>query len=70
MEVDPEAAASIHPNNVKRVARAVEIYEISGMTKSEWDRKSHSSESPYDCRAIALDILDRSVLYGENQKAG
>ena len=63
LEVDPEAAASIHPNNVKRVARAVEIYEISGMTKSEWDRKSHSSESPYDCRAIALDILDRSVLY-------
>ena len=63
LEVDPEAAASIHPNNVKRVARSVEIYEISGMTKSEWDRKSHSSESPYDCRAIALDILDRSVLY-------
>lgn len=34
LEVDPEAAASIHPNNVKRVARAVEIYEISGMTKA------------------------------------
>ncbi len=63
LEVDPEAAASIHPNNVKRVARAVEIYEVSGMTKSEWERKSHSSVSPYDCRVIALDILDRSVLY-------
>lgn len=63
MEVDPESAASIHPNNVKRVSRAVEIYEVSGMTKSEWERKSHSSESPYDCRVIALDMIERGVLY-------
>lgn len=33
------------------------------MTKSEWERKSHSSESPYDCRVIALDMIERGVLY-------
>ena len=33
--LDPEDAAKIHPNNVKRVLRALEIYEISGKIKSE-----------------------------------
>ena len=38
--VDPESAASIHPNNIKRVARALEIYLTTGKTKSEADRAS------------------------------
>ena len=34
-EIDPQDAAKIHPNNVKRLLRALEIYEISGKTKSQ-----------------------------------
>ena len=46
--VDPEAAASIHPNNVKRVARALEIYLSTGKTKTAWDNESRLVPSPYN----------------------
>ena len=62
-ELDPEAAASIHPNNVKRVVRAIEICRTAGMTKTEADRRSREPESPYDALVIGLRYEDRSVLY-------
>ena len=54
-EIDPEAAEAIHPNNVKRVARALEICKLSGMTKTEWDKNEIRGESPYNACIIALD---------------
>ena len=62
-EIDPEAAASIHPNNVKRVARALEICKLSGMTKTEWDKQAIRGESPYNACIIALDYKNREELY-------
>ncbi|MBE6601160.1 MAG: tRNA (adenosine(37)-N6)-dimethylallyltransferase MiaA [Ruminococcaceae bacterium] len=62
-EIDPESAAGIHPNNVKRVVRAIEIYQTSGITKSEADRRSKTVESPYDATVIGLRYPDREVLY-------
>ncbi len=61
--VDPESAAAIHENNVKRVARALEIYESTGMTKSEADRLTQNFETPYDALAVGLHYPDRQVLY-------
>ncbi len=61
--VDPEAAASMHKNNVKRVIRALEIYRGTGKTKTEWDRLSRGEESPYDALVIGLDYRDRQTLY-------
>ncbi len=43
-DIDPEAAAAIHPSNTRRVARAIEIYETTGTTKTEWDKKSRNGE--------------------------
>ncbi len=63
IEIDPEAAAAIHPNNVKRVIRALEICKTSGMTKTEWDKKAIQNESPYKATLIALDYHDRDILY-------
>lgn len=34
-KVDPETADKLHPNDIRRVMRALEIYEISGKTKSQ-----------------------------------
>ena len=34
--VDPESAARLHPNDVVRVSRALEIHELSGRKMSEW----------------------------------
>lgn len=61
--VDPESADAIHENNVKRVVRALEIYESTGMTKTEADRRSRMVESPYDATVIGLRYTDRDLLY-------
>ena len=62
-EVDPESAAAIHPNNLKRVVRALEIFESTGMTKSEADKRSRMVESPYDAAVIGLRYEERERLY-------
>ena len=61
--IDPESAATIHENNVKRVVRAIEIYETTGMTKTEADRRSRIPDSPYDATVIGLRYPEREILY-------
>lgn len=61
--VDPDSAGAIHPNNIKRVLRALEIYYGTGKTKSEWDRLSALAERPYDVLLIGLDYRNRETLY-------
>ena len=62
-EIDPKSADEIHPNNVKRVIRALEIYKTSGRTKSEIDSESKAFESKYDCLQIGLKYENRDILY-------
>ena len=61
--IDPESASAIHENNVKRVIRAIEIYETTGKTKSEWDRLSKETAPPYKARRIVISYHDRELLY-------
>ena len=63
-EVDPESADAIHENNVKRVVRALEIYESTGMTKTEADRRTREIDPPYDATVIGLNYPEREILYG------
>ena len=63
LRVDPESAAAIHPNNVKRVIRALEIYIALGEKKSELDKRSKELDSPYDATVIYLNYLNRDILY-------
>ena len=61
-EIDPESAAIIHENNVKRVIRAIEFYKLSG-TKISWHNEQESSkESPYDFKYYCLN-MNRELLY-------
>ena len=62
-EVDAESADAIHPNNVKRVIRALEIFMTTGTTKSELDRRSREFESEFDFTVIGIRYNDRAVLY-------
>ena len=62
-DIDPQSADEIHPNNVKRVIRAIEIYRTGGVCKSELDRRSREYESKYDALVIALRYNDRELLY-------
>ena len=62
--IDPESAAATHKNNIKRVARAIEIYRVSGVTKTELDRLSRETPNRYDACVIGLRYADREKLYG------
>ena len=62
-EIDPESAEKIEPNNIKRVARAIEIFKITGITISEQNRRSKMIPSPYEAIKIGLKTQDRAVLY-------
>ena len=46
--VDEKAAAAIHPNNVKRVIRALEFYHDTGYPISEHNMEQREKESPYN----------------------
>ncbi|MBQ4487289.1 MAG: tRNA (adenosine(37)-N6)-dimethylallyltransferase MiaA [Oscillospiraceae bacterium] len=63
MEKDAEAAARIHPNNVKRVIRFLEIVTLTGKSIAENERLSRSCESPYTAVKIGLTCFDRELLY-------
>ncbi|MBE6595611.1 MAG: tRNA (adenosine(37)-N6)-dimethylallyltransferase MiaA, partial [Ruminococcaceae bacterium] len=62
-EVDPESAAAIHPANLRRVIRALEIYRATGITKSEWDRRSKEAPPRYEATVLGLCYRNRELLY-------
>ncbi len=59
--LDPQVAETIHPNNVKRVIRAIEQISLSGKSRAELDESSRR-ESPYHALRFAVE-WDRAVLY-------
>ncbi|GGM22049.1 tRNA dimethylallyltransferase [Paraliobacillus quinghaiensis] len=66
-QIDPEQAKKIHPNNIRRVIRALEVYDRTGVTMTE-HHASQSETSPYDPIIIGLE-MDRELLYNRiNQR--
>lgn len=61
-QTDVRAADAIHPNNVKRVIRALEFHEKTGMLISEHNEAEHQKESPYDFRYFVLND-NRDTIY-------
>lgn len=59
---DPEAATTIHPNDIFRIVRALEVYEASGMSMTEFRRRHGFSDAPYNVLKIGLS-MDRQALY-------
>ena len=47
-EVDPESAARLHENDVRRVSRALEIYRLTGVTQTEHTRRDRARQGDYD----------------------
>ena len=62
-EVDPESAERLHPNNLKRVIRALEVYEQTGMTIGEMNRLHKRPEPKYQAIKLGLCPKDRQTLY-------
>ena len=59
--IDPDAAAATHPNNRPRVIRALEIFHTTGVTKTEWDRRSRLAPPRYRAEWIGLKCSDRAL---------
>ncbi|SFF71520.1 tRNA dimethylallyltransferase [Halobacillus alkaliphilus] len=59
--VDPEQAEKVHPNNARRVLRALEVYETTGKVMSDY-QKEQSNESPFHPVIIGLE-MEREELY-------
>lgn len=57
--IDPEAANKIHPNNVRRVVRALEVYHHTGTPISDLQRKQ---PPPYRIRSLGL-YMEREALH-------
>ena len=61
-EVDKESADSIHPNNVKRVIRALEYHHATGEKISDYNRRTKEIEPPYTVDRIYF-TRSRASLY-------
>lgn len=61
--VDPDSAARLHPNDLNRIIRALEVYDTTGRTITEQTRLSRSEPSPYSACLFTLDFHDRQRLY-------
>ena len=61
--VDPVYAQKVHPNNLTRVIRALELYESTGRKMSEQQQASRPQEAPYRALCICLTCRDRTELY-------
>ncbi|MCC2617710.1 tRNA (adenosine(37)-N6)-dimethylallyltransferase MiaA [Aestuariibacter halophilus] len=61
-KIDPTSAARIHPNDPQRLARALEVYRISGKTLTELT-VSKSDPIPYAVKNFAIAPSDRVILH-------
>lgn len=60
--VDPDYAKTLHPNNVKKIIRALEYISLNGQLFSEHNTVEKSKKSPYDFRYFVLND-ERQRLY-------
>lgn len=67
LKLDAKAAEDIHPNNRKRVIRALELC-MSGTSKTEQNENSMLIDSPYDALYIGIGYKDRQKLYDRINK--
>lgn len=64
-EVDPDTANRLHVNDVRRVVRALEVYQLTGVPFSK--QPQVEAESPYQYRVASL-TMDRALLYQRIEK--
>lgn len=61
-QIDPHAAATIHPHNIVRIIRALEVHRITGITLSRYQSQHGFQKNRYEALQIAIDV-NREELY-------
>ena len=62
-EIDPESAARLHPSDRRRIIRALEIYQETGVTMTEHDRLTRLVPPRYHPVWLGMTFRDRAELY-------
>lgn len=62
-EVDPEAAARIHPNDPQRIQRALEVYRISGKSLTALHKAQEAEQPAFNFQQFAVMPSERKVLH-------
>ncbi|MDD1632057.1 MAG: tRNA (adenosine(37)-N6)-dimethylallyltransferase MiaA [Methylococcaceae bacterium] len=62
-DIDPLAAARIHPNDPQRIQRALEVYEISGKPLSSFFNTVQGEDFPYQKIKLIIAPPDRKILH-------
>jgi tRNA dimethylallyltransferase len=60
--VDPVSASKLHPNDLLRIIRALEIYRQTGIPLSRWQEKHAFGDCPYEVLKIGL-MREREDIY-------
>lgn len=66
-QIDPEAASKIHPNNTRRLIRAIAVYKATGKTFTQKNSESRKNGSLYPFKVFYLDV-ERELLYDRINK--
>jgi tRNA dimethylallyltransferase len=67
VKVDPEAAVKIHPNDLRRTVRALEVYYLRDRKLSDFQREHAFQDRPYHFRLMFI-VRSRSELYARIEK--
>lgn len=62
-EVDPETAARLHENDIRRIVRALEIYHTTGKSQSFYVKNSRTKTPRYSFLYVVLSFSSRELLY-------
>ncbi len=62
INLDPETASKIHPNNIRRITRALEVIYQTGIPFSEYQNKWNEYESIFDLELIGLFLKRRKLI--------
>jgi tRNA dimethylallyltransferase len=61
-QVDPELAAGLHPNNLVRIIRALEVHQLTGVPLSRYQKEHTFATRRYDALQFGITV-DRELLY-------
>lgn len=68
LEIDPEFANRISPNDRQRIQRALEVHELSGVTMSAWHGETVAAADDFEFLKIALLPADRAALHARIER--
>lgn len=63
LKIDPETAQNLHPKDLGRIIRAIELYYTTGITMSKHIQMSRSNPSSFEPCVIGLNFRNRQILY-------